>query len=436
MYEAFYKLHTKPFSLLPDPAFLYLSEKHRMALSVLEYGLSNQAGFTVITGDIGTGKTTLIRQLLNHIANDTTVGLITNTHRHFGELLRWILLAFNMDHVGDDQVELYRAFVDFMIDEYAHNRRTVLIIDEAQNLSQEALEELQTLSNVNADENQLLQIMLVGRPELRDTLCRPDLAQFAQRIAADYRLTPLEVLDTREYIRHRLEAGGGRRELFEDAACAVVHHYSSGIPRLINLLCDAALVYGFADQCETINEELVTDVACDKQKGGMFPAAKTTAQPREASTPAQVHILASPPRQAPATLSPLNNSSDSDLEENKLRILLGSDSQELRDYLSHIFQLAGHNVIGAIPLNATKFDNIDRQSIDVLFLDVDEDGTPEIDWLLDQFTELEIPTLVNDAQDTRASLEGKKPEFSAHLARKLKSLTIPHKREQPKSVLL
>jgi len=154
MYEAFYNLKEKPFTLLPDPGFLYLSKRHRMALTMLEYGLMNQAGFTVISGDIGAGKTTLIRHLLNNIDQEHTVGLISNTHRSFGELLQWVLLAFNLEHRDMDKVEMYRRFVDFIIDEYAHNRRTVLIIDEAQNMEAETLEELRMLSNINADKDQ------------------------------------------------------------------------------------------------------------------------------------------------------------------------------------------------------------------------------------------------------------------------------------------
>ena len=271
MYETFYKLREKPFTLLPDPGFLFLSNKHRMALTLLEYGLMNQAGFTVISGDIGTGKTTLIRHLLDHMDREHTVGLISNTHRSFGELLQWILLAFNLEHTNLDKVGMYRRFVDFIIDEYAHNRRVVLIVDEAQNMAAETLEELRMLSNVNADKDQALQVILVGQRELRDTLRRPDLVQFAQRISVDYHLEPLSEEETVGYIRHRLEIAGGNPQLFEEDACRAVYRYSNGVPRLINLLCDTALVYGYAGQSEQIDSALVTDVAREKQQGGIFP---------------------------------------------------------------------------------------------------------------------------------------------------------------------
>ena len=271
MYESFYKLKEKPFTLLPDPGFLFLSKKHQMALSLLEYGLNDHAGFTVISGEIGAGKTTLIRHMLNNMEHEYTVGLISNTHRSFGELLQWILLAFNLDHKNMSKVEMYQRFTNFIIDEYAQNRRTVLIVDEAQNMDAETLEELRMLSNINADKDQALQVILVGQRELRETLKRPDLIQFAQRITVDYHLEPLSLEETTGYIRHRMQTAGGDPNTFSPAACAAVHRYSNGVPRLINLLCDTALVYGYAEQSEYISAALVTDVAREKQQGGIFP---------------------------------------------------------------------------------------------------------------------------------------------------------------------
>jgi putative secretion ATPase (PEP-CTERM system associated) len=272
MYETFYNLREKPFTLLPDPGFLFLSDKHRMALTLLEYGLMNQAGFTVISGDIGTGKTTLIRYLLDNMDREHTVGLISNTHRDFGELLQWILLAFNLEHANLNKIEMYQRFIDFIIDEYAHNRRTVLIVDEAQNMSAETLEELRMLSNINADKDQSLQVILVGQRELRDTLRRPDLVQFAQRISVDYHLQPLSEDEVTGYIRHRLEVAGGNPDLFDAEACKAVYRFSGGVPRLINLLCDTALVYGYAQEKQQIDSALINDVAREKQQGGIFPA--------------------------------------------------------------------------------------------------------------------------------------------------------------------
>ena len=186
MYETFYGFHEKPFTLLPDPEFLFLSKKHRMALTMLEYGVVNQAGFSVITGEVGAGKTTLIRKLLHNLDHDITIGLVSNSQcETFEELLQWILFAYELEYTGKSKVELYQEFTSFLIQVYGKNRRAVLIIDEAQHLSANILEQLRMLSNVNADKHQVLQLILVGQPELRSILKRPELQQFAQRIAIE-----------------------------------------------------------------------------------------------------------------------------------------------------------------------------------------------------------------------------------------------------------
>ena len=270
MYEAFFGFREKPFTLLPDPAFLYLGKKHSAAYSMLEYGILNHAGFTVVTGEIGCGKTTLIRHLLNHLEQDVTVGLISNTHKSFGELLQWVMLAFGLEYRGRNKVRMYQAFTDFLIGEYAHNRRTVLIIDEAQNLKPKTLEELRMLSNINADKHQVLQLILVGQPELRTMLRKPELAQFAQRVAVDYHLGALNREETSEYIKHRLSQAGGKSGLFTNQACNLVYDSTDGIPRLINVLCDTALVYGYAELRKRISDAQIVAVLADKAKSGVF----------------------------------------------------------------------------------------------------------------------------------------------------------------------
>lgn len=272
MYESFYGFREKPFSILPDPGFLYFSSKHRMAFDLLEYGLVNQAGFNVITGEIGTGKTTLIRHLLDQMGTDVTVGLITNTHRAFGDLMQWVLFAFKLDYKGRDNVEWYEMFVDFLVRQYSEGRRTVLIVDEAQNMTPDTLEELRMLTNLNADKDHLLHVILVGQAGLRDTLRRPELEQFAQRIAVNYHLEPLDQTETRDYIAHRVNlARDSNGEVFSADACAAIYDHSNGVPRLINLICDTALVYGFAEQRERIDAGLIEDVVRDKLSGGIFP---------------------------------------------------------------------------------------------------------------------------------------------------------------------
>jgi len=271
MYEQFYGLAGKPFSLLPDADFLYLGTRHSMAVNLLEYGMLTQAGFIVISGEVGVGKTTIIRRYLKSIGNDTVVGVISNSSKSLGKLLSWVAMAFNLDVRGRDQIKLYNRFVDFLLANYAAGKRTVLIIDEAQNLKPEALEDLRMLSNVNNEKDQLLQIVLVGQPELIDTLKRKDLRQFVQRIAVHCNIEPFGGMETANYIRHRLSVVGGRPDLFNDQACATVYFFSGGIPRLINLMCDVALVYGFSEGRTQINSATIIEVARDRNSNGLSP---------------------------------------------------------------------------------------------------------------------------------------------------------------------
>ncbi|MCP4285595.1 MAG: AAA family ATPase [Gammaproteobacteria bacterium] len=270
MYEAFYGFTEKPFTLLPDPAFLYLGKKHSTAYSMLEYGLVNQAGFTVITGEVGSGKTTLIRHLLDQMHDDVTVGLVSNTHREMGDLLQWVLLAFGQEYREANRVALFDAFTQFLIKQYAQNHRTVLIIDEAQNLHPQVLEELRMLSNVNADKDQVLQLILVGQPQLLGLLKRPELLQFRQRVSVDYHLAALSETEVHNYILHRTRHAGRDRAVFTKDAVRLIYRASKGIPRIINVICDTALVYGFADNKRRISPEMVKNVLDDKSRSGFI----------------------------------------------------------------------------------------------------------------------------------------------------------------------
>jgi len=268
MYEAFYGLKEKPFSIQPDPEFLYFGRRHTYAYAMMRFGINNRAGFMMISGEIGCGKTTLIRHLLNHLAPMLTVGLVNNTHREIPDLLEWIMLAFGLPYEGMSRVALFDAFQRFLIEQYGLGKRVLLIIDEAQNLNPNALESLRMLSNINADKSQLLQVMLVGQPQLKDMLMRPDLEQFAQRIEFDFHIKPLETSDIHNYIRHRLAIAGRETPLFTPEACARIAEVSHGIPRRINILCDTALVYGFSAEAENIGLSLVEEVLSDKAEFG------------------------------------------------------------------------------------------------------------------------------------------------------------------------
>ena len=389
MYEKYYGLQGKPFSLLPDPEFLYPSKKHRMALTLLEYGLMNQASFSVITGDIGTGKTTLIRQLLNQMERDMVVGLITNTHPSFGELLQWILMAFNLECGTQDKVEMYKTFMNFLIKQYAANRRTVLIIDEAQNMGHQALEELRMLSNVNSEKDQVLQVILAGQHGLRENLRDPRLEQFAQRISVDYNLEPLNLEETREYIHHRLSIAGGSTGIFDDKACEAVFRYSGGIPRLVNLLCDTALVYGYAEQTARIGASLIEDVARDKQQNKIVPLRQ---QEHKAAGDASNDVSRQPGgKKGRGTQGP---------PKRAMRVAIASDSERQRHYLKMMLERSGLKVVAAVPIGEEIIAQLNKEHVDVLVMDLDEDAhrSHDLDRLIDRVQrQCGIPVLYNDS---------------------------------------
>jgi general secretion pathway protein A len=271
MYLEHYGLKQMPFNLTPDPDSLYLSDKHSAGLSLLQYGLTESVGgLTVITGAVGAGKTTLLRKLLQQLDyGRLTVGVINNTLNFDDKLIHWVVSAFNLPYENRDSITLFREFQHYLISQYAEGKITVLIVDEAQNLNDRALEELRLLTNINADRDQLLKIVLLGQPELLELLSQPRLSQIAQRVSVEYHLEPLNRLDTRHYIHHRLEKAGGIAAIFSDKACDMVYCLSGGVPRLINTLCDYALVYGFAHGLQKIGFPAVLESAKGRRLGGI-----------------------------------------------------------------------------------------------------------------------------------------------------------------------
>jgi general secretion pathway protein A len=269
MYERHFGLSEAPFALLPDPSFLYMSKDHSMALTLLRYSILNKQGFTVISGEVGSGKTTLINRILDELENDITVGLINFTHNAFGELSEWVLMAFGLEYREKSKVEIYDDFVKFLIEEYRKGQRVVLIIDEAQNMNARTLEELRMLSNVNAQKDYLLHLIIVGQPELRITLQQPELRQLAQRVSVFYHLGQLTLTETQAYIAHRLEVAGGNPELFSSEAVQYIWTEAKGVPRIINTLCDLSLVYGFSASQDYIDTAIVAEVLNDRQKMGL-----------------------------------------------------------------------------------------------------------------------------------------------------------------------
>ena len=271
MYEDYFGLTDKPFSILPDPGYIYWGRTHSMAYAMLQYGLMNRAGFTVVTGEIGCGKTTLIRQLLSQVDDELNIGVLSNVRRSDNRLLDWILMEFGQQFGDETYVGLYNRFRNYLIGEYAERGRTILIVDEAQNLGMKNLEELRMLSNINADKDQLLQLVLLGQPQLRDMLQRPELRQFTQRVSSDFHIRPLVQEETDAYIIHRINvAGGDGEELIAPEARRLVFEASGGVPRVINILCDTALVYAFASLDKQVKEATIRKVLADKQQYGVF----------------------------------------------------------------------------------------------------------------------------------------------------------------------
>jgi general secretion pathway protein A len=257
-------LTERPFTLLPDPDFLYWTPAHKRAFSVLEYGVMTRAPITVITGEVGAGKTTLLQKLLTVFEPDTTVGLISNATGNRGELLQWVLNALDVPcDLEAAYVTKFQTLQNFVIDQYSQNRHVVLIIDEAQNLSVEGLEELRMLTNINANKDELLQLILMGQPELREMITRYELRQFAQRVTASFHIPDMDLESTRGYIRHRLQHAGGSGEEFTDDAIERIHWEANGIPRLVNKLADFAMVYAVTSEKVVVDADVVDEVLAD-----------------------------------------------------------------------------------------------------------------------------------------------------------------------------
>lgn len=259
-----YGFAVRPFSILPDPEMLFWSDRHRKAFAVLEYGLMTRAPLTVVTGDVGAGKTTLIQALLRRAGPDTRVGLISNARGDRGDLLRWILNAFDITPPpGADYVAMFQAFQDFVLSQYAGGRLVVLIFDEAQNLGADTLEELRMLTNINSGTDELLQLILLGQPELRDIITRPELRQFAQRVSATFHLGSFDADTSAAYVRHRLQKAGGNGNEIDNAAIARIHAEARGVPRMINKIADLALVYGAAAGRGVVGADIVDELIRD-----------------------------------------------------------------------------------------------------------------------------------------------------------------------------
>jgi general secretion pathway protein A len=268
MYESFYGLKEKPFNLNPDPDYLYMSPGHENVYSHLEYAIQESKGFVVVTGEVGSGKTTLINYLLRKIPQAIHVGILNNTFVQPQELLRMICQEFDLPYEDSEKTALLTRFYNYLLEQYARRERVILIIDEAQNLPEKSLEEIRMLSNLESEKHHLIQMILVGQPQLKEKLQRKRLEQFVQRVTVYCHLDALDEDQVEGYIRHRFKVAGAQNpDLFNPDAIKAIHKHSRGIPRLINTICDSALVYGYADDASVIGSDLIEAVAQARNLG-------------------------------------------------------------------------------------------------------------------------------------------------------------------------
>lgn len=265
MYEGYFGLKKRPFVLTPDPGFLFISRVHDLALAHLEYGLLHNAGFIALTGEIGAGKTTLLKYLFDKVKKSQDIAMIFNTQLDSRSLLEMIAREFELSIGSNAKSDLLTLLHRHFIEEYARGKRSVIVVDEAQNLSLDALEELRMLSNLEADSDFLVQIILVGQPQLGNRLANPALAQLTQRISVYYHLAPLGDDEVQQYINHRLKIAGyaGKQPLFGDDAVRLIAEVSKGVPRVINTLCETSLTYAFADDLREVTGDIVGKVVAD-----------------------------------------------------------------------------------------------------------------------------------------------------------------------------
>ncbi len=295
MYESYFNLRVKPFDLLPDPRFIFLSKSHRKALTYLDYGIRERSGFILLTGEVGSGKTTLIRDLVAKHYDRAVLSKIFNTRVTSEQLVAMINDDFGLDTRGKDKVTLIHDLNGFLVEQYALGNQPILIIDEAQNLAPDLLEEVRMLSNLEAADSKLLQIILVGQPELRATLSSPELRQLRQRININCHLQALNREELELYIAHRLEvAGNATAVAFSPEALDAVFRYSRGIPRLINIICDFLMLSAFADETSGISLEMVQDVVGDLDFDNYY-WADGASRDGSAQAPAAATPSATPP---------------------------------------------------------------------------------------------------------------------------------------------
>jgi len=292
MHKNFFNLKMKPFELVPNPAFLFMSRTHRRAMYYLNYAIKERAGFILLTGEVGSGKTTLVSDVINRLDKTVTLARVFNTKVDSEQLLAMINDDFGLEVKGKDKVALLKELNDFVVEQHAKGYNPVLIIDEAQNLKPELLEEIRMLSNLETDRAKLLQIVLVGQPELREILSVSGLRQLRQRISINCSIYPLTQEETLEYILHRLEVAGNRDAVrFAPGSIDVIFQHCKGIPRLTNILCDFLLLTAFNEDRKEVDAAMVHDIAKDLDFEALYWGKKEPAPKMMVNYTALLHAL-------------------------------------------------------------------------------------------------------------------------------------------------
>ena len=269
MYLNFFGLQDKPFSIAPDPKFLFMTDQHREALAHLLFGVGDEGGFVLLTGEIGTGKTTVCRRLLSQLDENVNVAFIVNPRLSACELLQSICDEFEINYGDNLSIKFLVDLInEFLLNSHSSGKNTILIIDEAQNLSDEVLEQLRLLTNLETNEKKLLQLILLGQPELNTKLEQYNLRQLAQRVTARFHLKSLSENQMISYIKHRLHVAGFRGDIFEDSAFKYIFNQSRGIPRLVNVICDRALLGAYTQDKIIITQKIVKN-ACKEVLGNL-----------------------------------------------------------------------------------------------------------------------------------------------------------------------
>jgi putative secretion ATPase (PEP-CTERM system associated) len=295
MYKQFFALSEKPFNLTPDPDFLYLSEGHKEALAHLTYGVESKSGFVMVTGEVGSGKTTVLRSLIANLGDNVLLSQVTNTRVNYTELLELVVRDFGLNPEGLGKTSLLSALNDFLIERYREGRSCVLIVDEAQNLSVSSLEGVRMLSNLETEKAKLLHTILVGQPGLRDLIESPELEQLRQRITVRYHLGPLSAGEVGEYVRHRLAkvcVEPDKAPRFPDEVIPAIHGATAGVPRLINVLCDAALLHAYVAEKRVVDAGIVAEVAAQLSKNQKGKDPEPQASSVDVDAPLQAKLSA------------------------------------------------------------------------------------------------------------------------------------------------